>query len=236
MEEKCLTRAAALWGGFFIGRCGSARNFRLLAGGSGAARFRKGRPRPRLPILFILRTEARRGKFDYHVAGISDGERNGGGRGNDDVTLGADGALSVALVPNAGRLRRGCTTPSCTRLGREKRETEYWIVPTTSPANLAAVRTTPGSGVAGQPVSMQYVNSELATKANDSAVVHLNGTETISGTKTFAAAPTVPAPTSTGQVANKAYVDSSVSNVGAGNFLPTAGGTMTGPIVLPGLR
>ena len=81
---------------------------------------------------------------------------------------------------------------------------------------------------------MQYVNSELATKANDSDVVHLSGLETISGTKTFANAPTVPAPMGTGQVANKAYVDQAVSNVGAGNYLSTAGGTMTGPILLPG--
>jgi hypothetical protein len=119
------------------------------------------------------------------------------------------------------------------QLGPGEVRTEYWMVPTTSPANLAAVRTTPGSGVAGQPVSIQYVNSGLATKANDSAVVHLSGTETISGAKTFSAAPNVPAPTSTGQVANKAYVDQSVSNAGGGNFLPTAGGTMTGPINLP---
>ena len=69
------------------------------------------------------------------------------------------------------------------------------MVPTTSPANLAAVRTTPGAGWAGQPVSMQYVNAEFATKS---------------------------------------YVDQSVANVGSGNFLPTAGGSMTGPITLPG--
>ena len=91
-----------------------------------------------------------------------------------------------------------------------------------------------GFGVAAQAVSMQYVNSELATKADDGSVVHLNGTETISGTKTFANAPNVPAPTGTGQVANKAYVDQAVANVGAGNYLSTAGGTMTGPITLPG--
>ena len=78
------------------------------------------------------------------------------------------------------------------------------MVPTTSPANLAAVRTTPGSGLAAQPVSMQFVNSALAAKADDGSVVHLNGSETISGAKTFASAPNVPAPASTGQVANKA--------------------------------
>ena len=153
--------------------------------------------------------------------------------GSTSTALGAGGALSVALVPNAGASPAGMYYTVVYQVGPGEERTEYWIVPMTSPANLAAVRTTPGSGVAGQPVSMQYVNSELATKANDSAVVHLNGTETISGTKTFAAAPTVPAPTSTGQVANKAYVDTSISNVGAGNFLSTAGGTMTGPITLP---
>jgi hypothetical protein len=120
------------------------------------------------------------------------------------------------------------------QMGPGQVKTEYWMVPTTSPANLAAVRTTPGSGLAAQPVSMQYVNSVLATKADDGSVVHLNGSETISGTKTFASAPNVPAPAGTGQVANKAYVDSAVANVGAGSYVATAGGTMTGPLMLPG--
>jgi len=78
------------------------------------------------------------------------------------------------------------------------------------------------------------VNSELATKADDTSVVHLNGAETISGNKTFASAPTVPAPASAGQIANKAYVDQAITNVGAGSYLTTAGGTVSGPITLPG--
>lgn len=153
--------------------------------------------------------------------------------GTKNVALGTSGALSVALVPNVEANPAGVYYTVVYQLGPGQTKTEYWMVPTTSPANLAAVRVTPGSGMAGQPVSMQYVNSELATKADDSAVVHLGGTETISGAKTFAAAPSVPAPTSTGQVANKGYVDASISNVGAGNYLSTAGGTMTGPILLP---
>lgn len=153
--------------------------------------------------------------------------------GTTTASLGANGALSVALVPNAGATPVGVYYTVVYQLGPGEVRTEYWVVPTTTPENLAAVRTTPGSGVSGQPVSMQYVNSELATKANDSAVVHLSGTETISGAKIFAAAPSVPAPTSAGQIANKGYVDQSVSNVGAGDYLSTAGGTMTGPITLP---
>src|SRR5271168_1996852 len=130
-----------------------------------------------------------------------------------NVTLGTNSALNVALATNAGANPAGVYYTVVYQLGPGEVRTEYWVVPTSSPATLATVRTTPGSGTAGQPVSMQYVNTELATKANDNAVMHLAGTETITGVKTFSAAPNVPAPSSSGQVANKAYVDTSVSNV-----------------------
>jgi hypothetical protein len=103
--------------------------------------------------------------------------------GTTTASLGANGALSMALVPNAGANPAGVYYTVVFQLGPGEVRTEYWVVPTTSPANLAAVRTTPGSGVAGQPVSVQYVNSGLATKANDSAVVQLSGNETISTSK-----------------------------------------------------
>ncbi|MGB8064791.1 MAG: hypothetical protein WCF26_23095 [Candidatus Sulfotelmatobacter sp.] len=154
--------------------------------------------------------------------------------GETSVTLGANGALSVALVPNAGATPAGVYYTVVYQLGPGQVKTEYWMVPTTSPANLATVRTTPGSGLAGQPVSMQYVNSGLATKADDSAVMHLNGAETISGTKTFASSPNVPAPTNSTDIATKGYVDQSVTCVGSGSYLSTAGGTLTGPLTLPG--
>ena len=95
--------------------------------------------------------------------------------GTTNAALGANGAFSVALVPNAGATPAGVYYTVVYQIGPGEVKTEYWVVPTTSPANLAAVRTTPGSGAAGQPVSMQYVNSELAAKANDSAVVHSLG-------------------------------------------------------------
>ena len=140
--------------------------------------------------------------------------------GTTTAAVAANGTFSVALVPNVGSIPANVYYTVVYQLGPGQVWTEYWVVPTTSPANLAAVRTTPGSGTAAQPVSMQYVNTELATKANDDAVVHLAGTETITGSKTFSAAPSVPTPTSAGQVATKGYVDSSVANVGAGNYFP----------------
>lgn len=91
--------------------------------------------------------------------------------GSTNVTLGANGALNVALVPNAGATPAGVCYTVVYQLGAGEVKTEYWVVPTTSPADLAQVRTTPGSGAAAAPASMQYVNSELATKANDNAVV-----------------------------------------------------------------
>src|SRR5882762_8619665 len=154
--------------------------------------------------------------------------------GNTNVTLGANGALSVALAPNAGASPAGLYYTVVYQLGPGEVRTEYWMVPKTSPVNLAAVRTTPGSGIAGQPVSMQYVNAALATKADNSGVVHLSGSETISGSKVFSVAPSVPSPLAAGDVANKSYVDTAVANVGAGNFVPTAGGTLTGPLALSG--
>jgi hypothetical protein len=152
--------------------------------------------------------------------------------GNVDVTLGSSGALNVALAPNTGATPAGVYYTVVYQLQPSEVRTEYWVVPTSSPATLAQVITTPGSGIAAQPVSMQYVNSQLATKANDDAVVHLAGAETVTGAKTFSTSPNVPTPVNTGDVANKSYVDDSIAAVGAGNYLPTAGGAMTGPLTL----
>ena len=142
--------------------------------------------------------------------------------GTTSVTLGANGALSVALVANASATPAGVYYTVIYQLGPGEVKTETWVVPANSPVKLADVRMTPGSGLASAPVSLQYVNSELATKANDSAVVHLTGAETISGTKTFAISPAVPAPMNPSDIASKSYVDTSLSTVGAGSFFPAA--------------
>ncbi len=100
--------------------------------------------------------------------------------GTTNATLGTNGALSVALAPNAGATPAGVYYTVVYQIGAGEVKTEYWVVPTTSPVNLAGVRTTPGSGTAGQPVSLEYVNTQLA------GVVHLTGTETITGNKSGA--------------------------------------------------
>src|ERR1700691_4417074 len=152
--------------------------------------------------------------------------------GSLNVTLGTNGALDVALMPNANANPANTYYTVVYQLQPSEVRTEYWVVPTSSPATLAEVRTTPGSGTAAQPVSMQYVNTALAAKANDNAVVHLANSETVTGTKSFSGSPNVLPPRGTTDLANKSYVDNSVASVGAGNYLPVAGGTMTGPLTL----
>src|SRR5207245_2959076 len=91
--------------------------------------------------------------------------------GTNNVTLGAQGALSVSLAPNAG------ATPAATYYTvvyqlSDTVKTEFWTVGTTSPTTIAAVRTTLGTGSAAQMASRQYVDSVVGSKATDTAVVH----------------------------------------------------------------
>src|SRR5271170_2971687 len=105
--------------------------------------------------------------------------------GSLNVTLGPNGALNVALAPNANATPVNTYYTVVYQLQPSEVRTEFWSVPTSSPATLAQVRTTPGSGTAAPAVSMQYVNTALAGKANDNSVVHLAGTETVTGAKSF---------------------------------------------------
>jgi len=157
--------------------------------------------------------------------------------GTASTVLGNGGTLSVQLVPNVGAIPPGTFYTVVYQLDDGTVKTEYWAVPTTSPATIAMVRTTPGSS--GQPSQLateQFVNTALAGKANDSAVVHLNGSETITGTKQFAVVPSLPAPVQPTDAVNKSYVDSVVTTSGSGSFVSKAGDAMTGPLALPSER
>ncbi len=154
--------------------------------------------------------------------------------GNQSVTIGAGGAFTAQLVPNAGASPAGTLYVVVFQLDDGTVRTEYWSVPTTSPATIAAVRTTPGTGLGNSVVTQQYVDAAVANRALDSTVVHLAGSETITGTKQFGVPPSLPQPVASGDAANKGYVDAAVQNVGTGAYVMKAGDTMTGPLTLPG--
>ncbi|HSS96726.1 MAG TPA: hypothetical protein VLK33_06845, partial [Terriglobales bacterium] len=153
--------------------------------------------------------------------------------GTKSVTLGTGGALSVALVSNAGATPANTVYTVIYQLNDGTVKTEYWVVPTSSPTNVAAIRTTLGSGGAATSLaSKQYVDTSVSGKATDSAVVHKSGSETITGTKQFSTAPSVPAPVSGNDAVNKAYVDTALAGVGSGAFVSKSGDVMSGPLQL----
>jgi hypothetical protein len=135
--------------------------------------------------------------------------------GNKSVTLGANGSFSAQLAPNAGATPGGTVYTVTYQLTDGTVKTETWSVGTTSPETISQVRTVLGTGtVTGNLATQQYVNTQLAT------VVHLNGTETITGVKQFTVSPGVPTPSQPVDVPNKSYVDSSIANI---SNVPTAG-------------
>jgi len=154
--------------------------------------------------------------------------------GTQSIMIGAEGGFLAQLAPNVGASPAGTYYVVVFQLDDGTVRTEYWAVPTTSPTTIAAIRTTPGTGLGNLAATQQYVNSAVANRALDSAVVHLAGAETISGTKQFAVAPTLPTPAGSNDAANKGYVDAAVANVGSGSYVSKAGDTMTGPLTLPG--
>ncbi len=153
--------------------------------------------------------------------------------GNLSVTIGPLGAFTAQLVPNLGASPAGTYYVAIFQLDDGTVRTEYWAVPATSPTTIAGVLTTPGTGLVNLAATQQYVNAAVAPLAVDAMVVHLAGTETITGTKQFTVPPSLPTPVGPNDGANKGYVDAAVSNVGAGSYVPLAGGTMTGPLTLP---
>ena len=154
--------------------------------------------------------------------------------GNENVMIAAGGAFSVQLVPNAGATPAGTLYVVVFQLDDGTVRTEYWAVPTTSPTTIAAVRTTPGTGLGNTVVTQQYVNVAVANRALDSTVVHLAGAEAITGAKQFTVPPSLPQPVGSSDAASKGYVDAAVQNVGSGSYVSKAGDTMTGPLTLPG--
>jgi hypothetical protein len=154
--------------------------------------------------------------------------------GNLAVTIGAQGAFTAQLAPNVGATPAGTYYVVVLQLDDGTVRTEYWAVPATSPTTIAAVETTPGTGLGNLAVTEQYVNGAVADRALDASVVHLAGGETITGTKQFSVPPSLPAPAGANDATNKNYVDTAVANAGAGSYVAKAGDTMTGPLTLPG--
>jgi hypothetical protein len=113
--------------------------------------------------------------------------------GNTSATIGANGALSLALTPNAGAMPTGSYYTAVLHLDDGTTSQQYWVVP-----------------VSATPVTLATIENQV-----------------------------LPASVAM-QTASRAYVDAKVAQVTTGGttgtteYVPITGGTMTGPLVLPG--
>ena len=155
--------------------------------------------------------------------------------GTMSATIGAGGWVNLNLVPNQGATPTGTYYKIVLKLDDGTTATEYWNVPSSSPATIAAIRSSvvPAS-LAAQMVSRQYLDTSLSSKADNAVVIHNSGDESVTGVKTFAASPVVPTPTISAAAVNKAYVDTAVSGVSTSSFVSKSGDSMTGPLTLAG--
>ncbi len=83
--------------------------------------------------------------------------------GSMSVAIGPQGAISIALVPNAGGTPEGTYYKVVYKLDDGSTSEEYWSVPATGTTTIAAVRSKiVPSGVAIQVASRQYVDNAIA--------------------------------------------------------------------------
>lgn len=141
--------------------------------------------------------------------------------GNLSAAIGADGFVSVNLTPNAGAQPSGSYYTAVYQLSDGTVSREYWVVPASGTATVAAVRAQlEPSTVAVQTVSQSYLNSALASLS--SSWLPLTG-GTLTGPLTLSADPT-----SANQAATRHYAD----QIASASF-PLSGGTLSGPVNAP---
>lgn len=141
--------------------------------------------------------------------------------GRKSVTLGPGGVLSVELVPNTGATPAGTFYTVVYQLDDGTVKTEFWIVTTTSPTTIAAVRTVLGTG------------NSAVTSSGDGNFVSKAG-DSMTGPLQLPGDPVAP-----NQASTKHYVDSGLAvkaNV-IGGVVPSAqlgNGTADGSLCLHG--
>ena len=138
--------------------------------------------------------------------------------GRTNVTIGADGYVSVNLAPNLGSTPAGLYYTAVYHLSDGTTSTEYWVVPAAAQANLSQVRAqVMPAAQAVQAVSKGYVDQSIS-ELTQSLLTASGGS--LSGPLFLNGDPSQPT-----QAATKRYVDSEFSQA-----VPLSGGVMSGPL------
>lgn len=132
--------------------------------------------------------------------------------GSTSASISAGGALSIALVPNAGATPIGTYYTAVYHLDDGSVSRQYWVVPASlAPVKISAIEASvlPAS-VAMQTVSKSYVDTAIAAATSghplDSSPYVLKAGDTMTGPLLLPADPV-----SATQAADKNYVDESVA-------------------------
>jgi lysophospholipase L1-like esterase len=151
--------------------------------------------------------------------------------GSTSATIGAGGALSVALVSNSGSTPMGSYYTAVFHLNDGTETRSYWVVPVSAyPVQVSAISTSvlPAS-VAMQTVSKAYVDTAIAAAASgsplDSSPYVLKAGDTMTGALNLPGDPTSPQ-----QAADMNYVAEQIAGVTAGlgqKVATTPAGTQT---------
>jgi hypothetical protein len=137
--------------------------------------------------------------------------------GSTSATIAAGGALSVALVSNAGATPMGSYYTVIYHLDDGSISRQYWVVPAASaPVKISAIESTVlPTSVAMQTVSKSYVDTAIAAATSghplDSTPYVLKSGDTMTGPLTLPADPVAAM-----QAADKNYVDESVAAISGG--------------------
>ncbi len=138
--------------------------------------------------------------------------------GRSNVSIGADGYVSVNLAPNQGSTPAGLYYTAVYHLNDGTTSTEYWIIPAAGQASLSQVRAqVMPAAQAVQAVSKGYVDQSIA-ELTQSLLTASGGS--LSGPLFLNGDPTQPT-----QAATKHYVDGEFSMA-----VPLTGGVVSGPL------
>src|SRR5579875_1123443 len=157
--------------------------------------------------------------------------------GNTSAAIGPNGALSLALTPNAGATPTGSYYTAVLHLDDGTTSQQYWVIPVSAtPVTLATIenQVLPTS-VAMQTASRAYVDAKIAaattggsTGTGTTAYVPISG-GTMTGPLVLPGDPVTPT-----QAADKHYVDTNITQVTAGlgqkvSLVPNATQTVAQP-------
>jgi hypothetical protein len=138
--------------------------------------------------------------------------------GSTSASISSGGAMTIALVPNAGSTPMGSYYTAVYHLDDGTVSREFWVVPASqTPVQVSAIKSTvlPAS-VAMQTVSKSYVDTAIATAVAGHPLDSTNPYVLKSGGAMTGSLVLSGDPAGAAQAATKHYVDASIAGVAAG--------------------